>query len=182
MTDAPEIVELNGRRFVPLLRYETLAERLSVYAAALNVRYAEEAPVIVPVLSGACRVFAELALRLRVAYEVDFVKISSYGAGMESGQLALQLPLSHSVAGRSVIVLEDIVDTGRTSDFLHDYLREQGASRIEFYSLLFKESCFQGRHAPTDYGFSIAPEFVVGFGLDYGELGRWLPHVYRLEG
>ncbi len=173
-------IDLLGRPFVPLISEAEILGRLAVYAAELNGRYADEPPVLVPVLSGAFRVFAELARLLTVPYAVDFVKLSSYGKGTEGGSLLLQLPLSQSVEGRQVIVVEDIVDTGRTSDYLHAYLRDRGAARVELYSLLFKPDRFAGQHPPTAYGFAIPPAFVVGFGLDYAEAGRWLRGIYAL--
>jgi hypoxanthine phosphoribosyltransferase len=176
----PDRIDLLGRPFAPLISEADILERLAAFAAELNAQGGGEPPLLVPVLSGAFRVFAELARLLTIPYAIDFVKLTSYGSGTSGGSLTLQLPLSQPIEGRRVVVIEDIVDTGRTSDFLHAYLLDRGAARVELYSLLFKPDRFTGQHPPTAYGFSIPPAFVVGFGLDYAEAGRWLRGIYAL--
>lgn len=179
--DQPQEVSLHGKRFVLLLNEASLKARVSALAKELNTQYAGQAPILMPVLTGALVFFAELLPQLHFAYKLAPLRLASYGAGMESSGKPTVPSFSLEVKDQHVVVLEDIVDTGRTLTALLGALAEQGAKPYTA-SLLFKPEAFQGQYMPNWRGFDIPPAFVVGFGLDYNEAGRHLRGIYQLAG
>lgn len=133
---------------------------------------------LVCVLRGGCFFMCELAKRIDVPVTLDFMSVSSYGMGTQSsGVVKIVKDLDDSVEGRHVIVIEDIVDSGRTLSYLLEMLKERGAQSVKLCTLLDKPSR-RAVDVNVDYtGFEIPDEFVVGFGLDYAQKYRNLPYI-----
>ncbi len=173
----PEIVL--GKRFVPLFTDVQIEARIQALAVEINAFYEGKAPVLLPVLTGAFIFAADLMRHLTVKPEVDFVRVSTYGEGMESsGKATNLLPASDFLKDRHVLLVEDIVDSGFTCDYLHDHLASIGPASIKMASLLYKPANFRGVHKPDWVGFEIPPAFVIGYGLDYASKARELPGIY----
>ncbi|KRM44866.1 hypoxanthine phosphoribosyltransferase [Lentilactobacillus parafarraginis] len=144
--------------------------------------YADKVPVVIGVLKGATFFMSDIVREIDTYMEIDFIDVSSYhGATQSSGRVDLITDISTDVAGRDVLIIEDIVDTGRTLKFLMTNLSERGAKSIKVCTLLDKP---EGRQveAKSDFiGFQVPNEFVVGYGLDYDEKYRNLPYIGVLK-
>jgi hypoxanthine phosphoribosyltransferase len=161
-----------------LLSGEEVQARVAELGAQLAADYEGREPVLVSVLKGSIIFLADLVRAMPIPLSIDLMEVSSYGASTESsGQVRILKDLSTSIAGREVIVVEDIIDTGLTLNYLLRYLHDKGPASIRICCLLDKPA---RRLAPIeiDYrGFTIADRFVIGYGLDYGERYRNLPYI-----
>ncbi|MCT4396381.1 hypoxanthine phosphoribosyltransferase [Periweissella beninensis] len=144
--------------------------------------YADKTPILLSVLKGAILWSVDVMREMDSYVELDFIDVSSYHGGVESaGEITLRTDLTTDVAGRDIIILEDIVDTGRTLKYMIELLHKRGAASVKVASLLDKK---EGRvvDVAVDYvGFDVPKAFVVGYGLDYKELYRNLPYVGILK-
>ena len=161
-----------------LLSGEQVQARVAELGAQLAADYAGRDPVLVSVLKGSIIFLADLVRAMPIPLSIDLMEVSSYGASTESsGQVRILKDLSTSIAGREVLVVEDIIDTGLTLNYLLRYLHDKGPASIRICCLLDKPA---RRLAPIeiDYrGFTIPDRFVIGYGLDYGERYRNLPYI-----
>lgn len=155
-----------------------LEQRVRELAAQINTDYAGRYPLLIGVLKGAWVFMADLVRQLTVPASCEFVRISSYGLGTTtSGQPRLLLDSEESVAGRHVLVVDDIIDTGISLAWLLERLRERQPASLRLCVLLDKPSR-RRVPVPTDYvGFEIPDQFVVGYGIDYAEQFRELPYI-----
>ena len=172
--DKTERLELmiSGRR---------IGARVAALARRIDDDYRQKPLGLVVVLKGAFVFAADLARRLAVPFTIDFVGAASYGAGTRSsGEVALSGLDRLAVAGRHILVVEDILDTGRTAAALVEGLRQHGPASVALCVLLRKPAA-TALDLPNAYiGFDIADAFVVGYGMDYGEHYRHLRAIYRL--
>lgn len=148
----------------------------------LTADYQEKRPVVISVLKGASLFTVDIIRKMDVYLDLDFINISSYHGGTQSsGKIDLLSDLKEDVAGRNVLIVEDIIDTGRSLKYLKELLADRHAADVRVCSLLDKP---EGRlvDVSVDYvGFNVPNEFVVGYGLDYEELYRNLPYVGVLK-
>jgi hypoxanthine phosphoribosyltransferase len=161
-----------------LLTEDQIQARVSELGAQLNADYVGLEPVLISVLKGSIVFLADLVRGMELPLSIDIMEVSSYGAATEtSGQVRILKDLSNPIEGRHVIVVEDIIDTGLTLNYLLRYLREKGPASLRICCLLDKPAR-RLTEIPIDYvGFTIPDRFVVGYGLDYGERYRNLPYV-----
>lgn len=161
-----------------LLTEDQIQARVAELGAQLNADYAGLEPVLISVLKGSIVFLADLVRSMELPLSIDIMEVSSYGAATEtSGQVRILKDLSNPIEGRHVIVVEDIIDTGLTLNYLLRYLREKGPASLRICCLLDKPAR-RLTEIPIDYaGFTIPDRFVVGYGLDYGERYRNLPYV-----
>ncbi len=157
---------------------EQIAARISELGAAITQDYAGQRPLLVGVLKGAFIFMADLCRAIDLDLEIDFMAVSSYGAGTRSsGVVRIVKDLDIDLTNRHVIVVEDVVDSGLTLAWLRRNLHARGAASIEVCALLHKDG-LQAADPDLKYvGFTIAPDFVVGYGLDHAELYRNLPGI-----
>lgn len=165
-----------------LLSAEAIAARVRAMAAELDREQGGRPLVVVGVLKGSFVFLADLVRALRGPLRVEFLGTSSYGGGTESsGEVRITQDLTHPVEGQDVLLVEDIVDTGLTLDYLLEMLRARQPSRLRVAALLDKPSR-RRRSVAVDYlGFTIEDVFVVGYGLDHDERWRNLPYVGVLD-
>ena len=161
-----------------LLTGEQVQSRVAELGAQLAADYATRDPVLVSVLKGSIIFLADLVRAMPIPLSIDLMEVSSYGASTESsGQVRILKDLSTSIAEREVIVVEDIIDTGLTLNYLLRYLHEKGPASIRICCLLDKPAR-RLAEIEIDYrGFTIPDRFVIGYGLDYGERYRNLPYI-----
>ncbi len=151
-------------------------------AALINKDYRDKKPVLVAVLKGAFIFLADLVRHIDLKLEVGFVCLSSYGQGREStGEVKLVQGLCSDIRDRDVIIIEDIIDTGITTNFLLDYLNQQEPSSIKICALISKPSRRKVTIDINYLGFEIADRFLVGYGLDWAENFRHLPELCSIE-
>ena len=161
---------------------EKLDKRIREIAAEISKDYAKKEIRLVCILKGSIFYTCELAKRLTVPVTLDFMSVSSYGSGTESsGDIKIKKDLDESIEGLDVIVVEDIVDSGRTLSYLLEMLKDRGPASLRLCTLLDKpERRVIDVH--VDYtGFNIPDEFVVGYGLDYDQRYRNLPYIGVVE-
>ena len=161
-----------------LLSSEQVQARVAELGAQLAVDYAHRDPVLVSVLKGSIIFLADLVRAMPIPLSIDLMEVSSYGASTESsGQVRILKDLSTSIEGREVVVVEDIIDTGLTLNYLLRYLHDKGPASIKICCLLDKPAR-RLAEIEIDYrGFTIPDRFVIGYGLDYGERYRNLPYI-----
>lgn len=164
-----------------LITAEQIQQRVLELAGQINADYRQSRqPLsVITVLKGACFFAVDLLRHIEVPTHLDFIQASSYKGGVSStGEVRLHKDISMPIAGTHVLLLEDIVDTGLTASWLVQHLSSHNATSVRLCSLLDKPA---GRRIPVkiDYtGFVIPDEFVLGYGLDYGEAYRNLPAIY----
>jgi len=165
-----------------LLDTDTVAARVTELGAELVRDYTGRDPVLVSVLKGSLVFLADLMRAMDVPMSIDLMEVSSYGSGTESsGQVRILKDLSKPIEGRDVIVVEDIIDTGLTLNYLLRYLGERHPASIKVCCLLDKPAR-RLAEIPIDYrGFTIPDRFVIGYGLDYDERYRNLPYIGVLK-
>ncbi|HEX5040499.1 MAG TPA: hypoxanthine phosphoribosyltransferase [Candidatus Limnocylindria bacterium] len=181
-TRAAEAVSLHDDVEEILLDSETVASRVAELGAQIAADYAGRDPVLVSVLKGALVFLADLMRAMDLPTSIDLMEVSSYGAETESsGQVRILKDLSKPITGRDVIVVEDIIDTGLTLNYLLHYLADKGPASIKIVCLLDKPAR-RLADIPIDYrGFTIPDRFVIGYGLDYDERYRNLPYIGVLK-
>lgn len=161
-----------------LIPEEDIRKRISELAAELSEKYKGENVLLVGILNGSVFFLADLAQKMTIPVEIDFMAASSYGSGTESsGRVLISKDLARSIEGDHVVIVEDIVDTGQTLHLLTEMLMERNPASLELAVLLNKPSrrkvCLD-----ADYiGFDIPDVFVVGWGLDYDQKYRDLPYI-----
>jgi hypoxanthine phosphoribosyltransferase len=175
-------VSLNDDVEEILLDSDTVANRVAELGAQISADYAGRDPVLISVLKGALVFLADLMRAMDMPTSIDLMEVSSYGAATESsGQVRILKDLSKPIEGRDVIVVEDIIDTGLTLNYLLRYLADKGPSSIKIVCLLDKPAR-RLAEIPIDYtGFTIPDRFVIGYGLDYDERYRNLPYIGVLK-
>ncbi len=169
-----------------LFTSDQLAARVEEVAAQIDADYAGEEILLVGVLNGAMMVMADLARALKIHCAVDWMAVSSYGSGTKtSGVVQILKDLSTDIAGRHVLIVEDIVDTGLTLSYLKQNLQSRGPASVEIMAMFSKPECLTADVDVKYIGFELPDEFVVGYGLDYAgryrnlrDLGTLAPHVY----
>ena len=161
-----------------LLSTDELQARVAELGRQLSVDYAGRDPVLISVLKGSIVFLADLIRAMEIPLSLDLMEVSSYGSGTEtSGQVRILKDLSRPIEGRDVIVVEDIIDTGLTLNYLLRYLAERNPASMRICCLLDKPAR-RLAEIDIDYvGFTIPDRFVIGYGLDYDERYRNLPYV-----
>lgn len=165
-----------------LISEEELSQRIQEMADQINEDYKEKEVHLIGVLRGASFFLCELAKRLTMPVTIDFMSVSSYGMGtVSSGNIKIKKDLDDSIEGKNVILIEDIIDSGRTLSCLGPMLKERGAASLKLCTLLDKPDRREV-DVDVDYvGFRIPDKFVVGCGLDYAQKYRNLPYIGEVE-
>ena len=160
-----------------LFSQEQLADRVAQLGRQISADYRGKMPLFVGILRGCILFYADLMKNISVDCNMDFMCLSSYSGTSSTGQVRTMLDLRESIKGRHVVIVEDIVDTGLTLDYLMDNLKSRGAASLEICCLLDKPANRKVDIHPKYVGFSVENEFVIGYGLDYNELYRNLPYI-----
>jgi hypoxanthine phosphoribosyltransferase len=172
-------IEMSLRR---ILSRGQIRRRVKELAAQIRVDYSGQRPVFVCVLKGAFVFLADLIRQVGPPLEVDFLETSSYGMGTTSkGQLTVLKDVSADLAGRHVILVDDIIDSGLTLQHLRDHLAEHRPASVRVCALLARERVLEAGTVIEYLGFPIPEGFVVGYGLDYAQQHRELPDIYVME-
>lgn len=174
-----KIIQLNDRRFKVMIPAEEIDRAVSAVAERINKDYAEaDTPIFLGVLNGSFMFLSDMIKKIEFNNEVSFVKIASYEGTTSTGQVQSLIGLNGSVEGRHVIIVEDIVDTGKSIEHMIEMLQAYNPASIEVCTLFFKPRSYS-RQMPIKYvAMEIGNEFIVGYGLDYDQLGRNLKDIY----
>jgi hypoxanthine phosphoribosyltransferase len=165
-----------------LISEDNIRKRVAELAEQISSDYADSGDVVlIGVLKGAFVFLADLSRQLTIPRTIEFIAVSSYGAGSESGAVRLVMDVRGNIEGRHVLIVEDIVDTGHTLNYLIGILESHGPASIKTCTLLHKAEQAEV-DVEIDYvGFGIGNEWVVGYGLDYAEQNRTLPYIGTVE-
>jgi len=176
-------LEIKGKKATVLIPEKEIKERVKQLAEEISKDYKGKKPVVVGILKGAFIFMSDLVREMEGSPVVDFMQVSSYGDRMESsGSIRFIKDLEVDIKGRDLLIVDDIVDTGRTLKNLVEKLRERDPSSIKTCVLLDKKERREVDFEPDYTGFVIPDKFVIGYGLDWAEEGRGLKDIYAVEG
>lgn len=166
-----------------LITEEEIDKRVREIAKQIEEDYKGKEITLICILKGSVFFTVELAKRINSNVKLEFIRVSSYGEGTESsGEIKMKLDLKDSIQGKDVIVIEDIIDTGRTLSYLIEYLKMKKPNSVKLCALLDKPDRRVKKDVKIDYtGFTIPDKFVVGYGLDWDENYRSLPYIGYIE-
>ncbi len=171
-------ITLHDKAFRPYLPANELAAAVTALAVRLNHDYVDRRPLFVVVLTGAFMFASDLLKQIAVPCEIVFIRVASYQGTGSTGVVQEILGLREEIAGRHLVVVEDIVDTGTTLHHLLPTLLAKGPASVEVATLFLKPECLRHDLTLKYVAREISNDFVVGYGLDYDGLGRNLPDVY----
>lgn len=174
-------VQVHDKHFVPYLSEAVIQEKIGELAAQINTEYASKRPLFLAILNGSFMFAADLFKQITIDAEISFIKLASYKGTKSTGQVLTAIGLDTDLHNRHVIIVEDIIDTGKTLHTFLPQLHHQQPASVALAILLHKpEATEYPLH--IDYCcFSIPNKFVVGYGLDYDGLGRNLKEIYQLQ-
>ncbi len=177
-----ERIKLHDKEFKVIIPHSQIQESIKSVAKQINNDYKNcDTPLFLSVLNGAFMFSADLMKNIDFNCEISFIKLSSYSGTESTGVVNEIIGLGTELNGRDVIVIEDIVDTGGTVENLHDMLIKKGVKSVKICTLLLKPDAYK-KDIPIDYAaIRIPNDFIVGYGLDYDELGRNYKDIYVLD-
>jgi hypoxanthine phosphoribosyltransferase len=173
-------IRILDKKFTELITEMAIQKRIEELALQLNNDLAEKDVVFIGILNGAFLFAADLFRRIDIQARISFVKLASYKGTSSSGTIKELIGWNEDIKNKSIVVIEDIVDTGNTLERIVDELVIRKVSEVRIATLLYKPASYK-KNISLDYvGFEIPNDFVVGYGLDYDGFGRNLPSVYTL--
>ena len=177
-----ELVTIKDKTFRVSIPAAEIDSAVAATASRINAAHKDDTPVFLCVLNGAFMFASDLLKKINIECEISFVKLASYHGGMTStGSIKKLIGLNNDLKGRTIIIVEDIVDTGNTIESLMDQLAEHEPAAVHVAALLFKPEAYT-KDIPIDYVALEVPNlFLVGYGLDYDQLGRNLEDIYVLH-
>jgi hypoxanthine phosphoribosyltransferase len=158
-----------------------LDKRISELGKKITRDFAQADLLIIGVLNGAFVFMADLVRHIDLPVQIDFIRVASYGAKRTSGKISFTKDVELPISGKTILLVEDIVDTGRTISFLKDHFQQQGAKAVHICTLIDKKERRVVKVSADYIGFDVAEGFLVGYGLDFAEQYRHLPEVFHLE-
>lgn len=174
------MVQILDKTFEPFLGQEEIQNIVSQMAKEMGV-LKNENPLFIIVLKGSFLFASDLLKALSFDAEITFMQIKSYQGTQSSGEIKDIMGVPMNLKDRTIVIIEDIVDTGNTLEYLYNRLSKENPKKIHIASLLLKPDVYS-KEIPIDFvGKEIPNHFVVGYGLDYEELGRTLPQIYKLK-
>lgn len=175
-------VKVNDDRFVVMIGERRIKTRVRQLARQISKDYRGNVPVFIGILNGSFIFFADLIREVTIDCEMDFLKLSSYGdAKISSGDVRMLKDLNCQVEGRDIIIVEDVVDSGLSMEYIRTLILKQNPRTFRVVTLLYKKEAVK-RPVQLDYvGFTIPRDFVIGYGLDYAQRMRNLKAIYRLS-
>ena len=175
------MIQLHDKHFVPFITAAAIDAAIAKMVLQAEQDLKGEIPVFVGVLNGSFMVVSDFVKKYTEPCEVSFVKLSSYEGTATTNEVKQLIGLNQNLEGRTVVVIEDIVDTGNTIAELKKIFEKHNLKQLKIATLFFKPDAYKQDIALDYIGFEIPDKFIVGYGLDYDGLGRNLPEVYQLK-
>tara|TARA_B100000902_G_C27192549_1_gene854660 strand:+ start:513 stop:1049 length:537 start_codon:yes stop_codon:yes gene_type:complete len=172
-------INIDGLNFEILIPQKTITKRIFEISQQLKNKYQNDWPLFIIVLNGAVVFANQLLSFLGPSMKSISIKAHSYNGLKSTGKISIENIPHNVIKSKSILIIEDIVDSGLTFDFLRNELLKNGALSVECVTLLFKKSNFKYNQQPKYIGFHIGKEFVVGYGMDYNQYGRDLENIYK---
>ncbi len=176
-----KLIQANDLTFETFISSDQINSRVKELGTQISASYLDKCPLFIGVLNGAFVYIADLVRACEIECEIAFVRLSSYQGTQSVGKIETVYGLEMDITDRHVIVVEDIVDSGRTLNYFLDYLKKQNPKSVALASLLLKPDAIQFPIKIDYLGFEIPDKFVIGYGLDYDGLGRNLKDIYQLK-
>ena len=174
------VIQVLDKKFKPYLKAEEIQKQIGLLAARINEDFEGKRPLFIAILNGSFMFAADLFKELTIDAEICFIKLASYKGTRSTGNVITSIGLDEPLKGRHVIIVEDIVDTGKTlAQFLPQLINQQPAS-LKIAALLHKPEALAFPITIDYLGFSVPDKFLLGYGLDYDGLGRNLKEIYQL--
>ncbi len=175
-----DIIKVHDKYFVPYMTEVTVLERIAQLAAQIDKDYAGKRPLFIAILNGSFMFASDLFKYISIEAEICFIKLASYKGTKSTGQVITAIGLDTDIVDRHVIVLEDIIDTGKTMNEFLPQLQHQQPASLKIAALLHKPEATVYPITIDYLGFSVPDKFLLGYGLDYDGLGRNLKEIYQL--
>jgi hypoxanthine phosphoribosyltransferase len=172
-------MKIKDLEFTILISAEKIEKKIKVLAKSISEDYKGKTPLFLPILNGSFMFASDLLKEIDLSCRTSFVKVSSYSGTSSTGQVNTLIGLEESLFNQDIIIVEDIVDSGLTLQKITEELRNRGAKSVEVVSLLRKAPAREKNISVKYVGFELDDEFVVGYGLDYDELGRNFKDIYK---
>jgi len=173
-------LNIDKKEFGLFIEHDQIKKRTRLIGTQINVAYEKQVPVFIGVLNGSFMFMADLMKEIDIAAEICFIKLASYEGETRKEEVQEIIGLCVDIKDRQVIVIEDIVDTGNTLNYLLERIKEKEPASISICTLLLKPKKLQHQFKNIAYvGFEIPDDFVVGYGMDFNGLGRNLKDIYK---
>jgi len=176
------VITVHDKSFEPYLSAAQIETEIKRLAAGINQEYADKRPLFIAILNGSFMFAADLFKHVTIPSEICFIKLASYKGTKSSGQVVTAIGLDIDINERHIIIVEDILDTGKTLNHFLPQLQHQQPASLKICVLLHKKECTIFPIEPDMVGFIIPDRFVLGYGLDYDGLGRNISEIYQLMG
>jgi hypoxanthine phosphoribosyltransferase len=173
-------IKVKDKEFEVFIPYEKIDAAISVVAENINKDLNGKDPLFLIILNGAFMFAADLLKKVKIECSLSFVKLASYEGTKSSNVVRELIGLNEKIEGRNVIVIEDIIDTGKTLEVLLEMLQKYNAASVQIATLLFKPDAFKGNYGIDYIGMEIPNDFIIGYGLDYDGYARNLPDIYKI--
>jgi hypoxanthine phosphoribosyltransferase len=174
------VIQVNDKKFQPYLTVAQIDEQIRKLASRINADYKGKRPLFIAILNGSFMFAADLFKELDIDAEICFIKLASYKGTRSTGHVITSIGLDESLKDRHVVIIEDIVDTGKTLNEFLPQLKDQQPASLKIAALLHKPEALIYPLTIDYLGFNVPNKFLLGFGLDYDGLGRNLKEIYQL--
>ena len=175
------MIKVETEKLKPIFSKPIIEKRVNELANDVNIKFANKNPIFIGVLNGSFIFLSDLLRRLEIDCEVDFIKVASYNGILSTGKIKTNDEIIRNLENRHLIIVEDIIDTGRTIQYLLKFFKRMNPSTITIMTLLHKPKSLKIKLNIDYIGFEISPDFVVGYGLDFNEKFRHLNSIYVLK-
>lgn len=176
------MITILDKSFQEYLIADEIQAKVSALANQINVEFSGKEVLFLSVLDGSFMFTSDLLKKITLKNRVSFIKVKSYENTLSTGIIQEVIGLQENIENKHVIILEDIVDTGKTMDYLVDLVRDQHPASLSVVAFMYKPSAFEGKYKPNHIGFEIANDFIIGYGMDYNGYGRNLESIYQIKG
>ena len=176
-----ELLKVHDKHFKPYISAEQINEQVKRVAFEINNDYEGKRPLFIAILNGAFMFASDLFKEITIEAEICFIKLASYKGVTSKGQVVTAIGLDVDIVGREVIVIEDIIDTGKTLSHFLPQLKYHHPASLKIAALLLKPEAMIHDIKINYLGFKVANNFLVGYGLDYDGLGRNIKEIYQLQ-
>ncbi len=176
------MIEILNKSFEKYISVEEIQEKVALLAQEINTDFSEKEVEFISILDGSFMFASDLFKKINLQTTISFLKIKSYEATESSGKINELIGLQSKITGKHIVIIEDIIDTGATMDYVVETLQKQQPTSISIATLMFKPNAFKGNYSPKYIGFNISNEFIVGYGMDFDGYGRNLESIYQIKG
>ena len=174
-------MHFHGYELSLVISDKDIQNRINEIGRELSVKFKDKVPIFIGILNGSFIFMADLIRALDIDCEMDFIKLASYKGSQSTDTVRLLKDISAEITNRHIVIVEDIIDSGLTIKFIKDRMQDASPASLTIVTLLLKPDVANLEFPIDVIGFEIAPEFVVGYGLDYDQKMRHLPAIYRIE-